>query len=172
VILLDRDGVLNIDRVNSVRSVADLEVEAGAIEGCHLLRDVGYPLVVVSNQSAVGRGWMTETDLHAVHAELNRRLGDVIDAWFVCTHAPDDGCRCRKPGTLLLERAQDAFGFDPATTWFVVDAERDVAAAQAFGCRPALVRTGKGASAVAAHPELPAFDDLADFARWMVSTGG
>jgi D-glycero-D-manno-heptose 1,7-bisphosphate phosphatase len=165
VILLDRDGVLNVDRLDSVRSTADLELEVGALEGCRLLHGAGYPLAVISNQSAVGRGWMSAHDLDVVHAELDRRLGGVIDAWFVCPHAPDDGCRCRKPGTLLLERARDAFGFRPADTWFVVDAERDVAAARAFGCRPALVRTGKGAATVAAHPELPAFADLADFAR-------
>jgi D-glycero-D-manno-heptose 1,7-bisphosphate phosphatase len=171
VILLDRDGVLNVDRADSVRTIADLELEAGALEGCRLLHDAGYPLVVVSNQSAVGRGWMSASDLEAVNDALDRRLGGLIDAWFVCTHGPDEGCRCRKPGTLLLEQAHEAFGFAPAATWFVVDAERDVAAAQAFGCRPALVRTGKGAAAVAAHPELPAFADLADFARSVVRPG-
>ncbi len=165
MILLDRDGVLNIDRVNSVRTLADLDIETGAIEGCRLLKDAGYPLGVISNQSAVGRGWMTVDDLDAVNAELDRRLGGVIDAWFVCPHGPDDGCRCRKPGTLLLEQARDAFGFDPGATWFVADAARDVVAAQRFGCRPALVRTGKGAAAIAAYPEVPAFADLADFAR-------
>ena len=157
--------MLNVDRVNSVRTVADLEVETGAIEGCRILREAGYPLGVISNQSAVGRGWMTAAELEAVNAELDRRLGGVIDAWFVCPHGPDDGCRCRKPGTLLLEQAQARYRFDPAETWFVVDAERDVVAAQRFGCRPALVRTGKGAAAIAAHPDVPAFDDLADFAR-------
>ena len=165
MILLDRDGVLNVDRVNSVQTLADLEVETGAVEGCRLLHEAGYPLVVISNQSAVGRGWMTAETLDAVNTELDRRLGGVIDAWFVCPHGPDAGCRCRKPDTLLLEEARDRFGFDPASTWFVVDAERDVAAAQRFGCRPALLRTGKGAAAIAAHPDVPAFDDLADFAR-------
>jgi D-glycero-D-manno-heptose 1,7-bisphosphate phosphatase len=168
VILLDRDGVLNVDRINSVRTVADLDLEVGAIEGCRLLKDAGYPLGVISNQSAVGRGWMTAADLDAVNAELDRRLGGVIDAWFVCPHGPDDGCRCRKPDTLLLEQARDAFGFDPATTWFVADAARDVVAARRFGCRPALVRTGKGAATIAAYPDVPAFADLADFARSLI----
>jgi D-glycero-D-manno-heptose 1,7-bisphosphate phosphatase len=168
VILLDRDGVLNVDRVDSVRSIADLQVEAGAVEGCRLLRDAGYPLVVISNQSAIGRGWMTMAELDAVNEELDRRLGGVIDAWFVCPHGPDDGCRCRKPETLLLEQARDGFGFDPATSWFVVDADRDVEAARRFGCRPALLRTGKGAAAIAAHPDVPAFADLADFARSVI----
>ena len=168
MILLDRDGVLNVDRADSVRSIADLEVEAGATEGCRLLHAAGYPLAVVSNQSAVGRGWMTAAELVAVNDELDRRLGGVIDAWFVCPHGPGVGCRCRKPDTLLLEQARDAFGFDPASTWFVMDAERDVEAARRFGCRPALLRTGKGRAAIAAHPDVPAFADLADFARSVI----
>jgi len=168
VILLDRDGVLNVDRARSVRAVADLAVETGAVEGCALLRASGHRLVVISNQSAVGRGWMTAGTLDAVNAELDRRLGGVIDAWFVCPHAPGDGCRCRKPDTLLLEQARDRFGFDPATTWFVVDADRDVEAARRFGCRPALLRTGKGQDAIARHLDVPAFADLADFARSVI----
>jgi D-glycero-D-manno-heptose 1,7-bisphosphate phosphatase len=168
VILLDRDGVLNVDRAESVRSVDDLTLGEGARAGCRLLRDAGFRLVVITNQSAVGRGWMTAADLDAVNTELDRRLGGVIDAWYVCPHAPDAGCRCRKPDTLLLEQARADSDFDPATTWFVVDADRDVEAARRFGCRPALVRTGKGAAAIAAYPDVPAFADLADFARSVV----
>ena len=160
-----------MDRARSVRGIADLAVETGAVEGCRLLRDGGYRLVVVSNQSAVGRGWMTAEDLDAVNAELDRRLGVVIDAWFVCPHRPDQGCRCRKPGTLLLEQAPDEFGSDPGATWFVGDAARDLDAATGFGCRPALVRTGKGAATIATHPEVAAFDDLADFARTGLGLG-
>lgn len=168
MILLDRDGVLNVDRADSVRNIADLEVEAGAAEGCRLLHAAGHPLAVISNQSAVGRGWMTAAELAAVNDELDQRLGGIIDAWFVCPHGPDDGCRCRKPDTLLLEQARARFGFDPASTWFVVDAARDVEAARRFGCRPALLRTGKGAAAIAAHPDVPAFADLVDFARSVI----
>jgi D-glycero-D-manno-heptose 1,7-bisphosphate phosphatase len=165
MILLDRDGVLNVDQAASVRSITDLVVEQGAVEGCARLRAAGNRLAVITNQSAVGRGWMTRDTLDAVHAELDRRLGHVIDAWYVCPHAPDDGCACRKPGTLLLEQARADWDFEPAETWFVVDAERDVEAALRFGCRPALVRTGKGTAAAAVYPDLPAFADLADFAR-------
>ncbi len=165
MILLDRDGVLNVDRTDSVRGVADLEVEAGAVAGCQRLRAAGHRLVVITNQSAVGRGFMDHSTLSAVNEELDRRLGHVIDRWYVCPHGPDDGCRCRKPDTLLLEQAQADLAFDPATTWFVVDADRDVEAARRFGCRAALVRTGKGAATAAAYPELPAFADLDDFAR-------
>ena len=97
-------------------------------------------------------------------AAVLAKFGGSIDAIFMCPHGPDDGCACRKPGTLLLEQAHADWGFDPATTWFVVDATRDVEAALAFGCRPALVRTGKGAAAVAEYPDLPVYDDLAAFA--------
>lgn len=168
MILLDRDGVLNVDRTDSVRSVDDLTLEEGARDGCRLLRRAGFRLAVVTNQSAVGRGWMTAAVLDAVNAELDHRLGGVVDAWYVCPHAPDAGCRCRKPDVLLLEQARADLGFDPATTWFVADADRDVEAAHRFGCRVALVRTGKGAAAIAAHPDVPAFDHLADFARSVV----
>lgn len=168
MILLDRDGVLNVDRADSVRRVADLEVEVGAVTGCERLQGAGHRLVVITNQSAVGRGFMDRSTLDAVNAELDRRLGHVIDRWYVCPHAPDAGCRCRKPDTLLLEQARADLGFDPATTWFVVDADRDVEAALHFGCRPAVVRTGKGAATAAAYPELPAFADLDDFARSVV----
>jgi D-glycero-D-manno-heptose 1,7-bisphosphate phosphatase len=169
VILVDRDGVLNVDRVDSVRSLADLEVEAGAVEGCRRLHAAGYRLAVVTNQSAVGRGQMTRPTLDAVNAALDERLGHLIDGWFVCDHGPGDGCRCRKPGTLLLEQAQARYGFDPAATWFVADAPRDVEAARAYGCRPAIVRTGKGAATAAGYPDVPAFRDLAEFAERLLT---
>jgi D-glycero-D-manno-heptose 1,7-bisphosphate phosphatase len=165
MILLDRDGVLNVDQERSVRGLADLAVERGAVEGCARLKAAGNRLVVITNQSAVGRGWTTRATVDEVNAELDRRLGGVIDAWYVCPHGPDEGCACRKPGTALFEQARRDLGFDPATTWFVADAARDVEAAQRFGCRPALVRTGKGAATIAAYPDLPAFDDLDAFAR-------
>ncbi len=172
MILLDRDGVLNVDLADSVRRVADLEIEAGARPGCDALRAAGYSLTVVSNQSAVGRGWMDATTLDAVNDELNRRLGGAIDHWYVCTHAPNLGCRCRKPDTLLLEQAQVDLGFTPATTWFVVDAARDIEAARRFGVRPALVRTGKGTATATEFPDVPVWDDLAAFATWLTGESG
>ena len=164
-ILLDRDGVLNVDRPDSVKAIGELQIEPGAARGCEVLHDAGYRLVVVTNQSAVGRGWMDRPTLDAVNAELDRRLDGVIDAWYVCDHAPDAGCRCRKPGTLLLEQAQADLGFDPAETWLVADADRDIDAARRFGCRPAIVRTGKGETTAAAYPDVACFADLTDFAR-------
>ncbi len=164
MILLDRDGVLNVDRAESVRSLDDLEVEVGAIEGCRRLRAAGITLAVVTNQSAVGRGWMTRATLDTVNLALDEQLGGAIDRWFVCDHGPDARCRCRKPGTLLLEQARSHYGFDPARISFVADADRDIEAARAFGCRPVLVRTGKGAATAISYPDVPSYADLDGFA--------
>ena len=165
MILLDRDGVLNVDRSASVKRVDELEIEAGAATGSARLRAAGYSLTVVTNQSAVGRGWMDRAALDSINEELNRRLDGAISHWYVCDHPPDAGCRCRKPDTLLLEQAQADLGFDPAPTWFVVDAARDIEAARRFGCRPALLRTGKGAATELEFPDVPCWDDLDAFAR-------
>ena len=169
VILLDRDGVLNVDRIDSVKSVGELALESGAVEATALLNAAGYRLVVITNQSAVGRGWLDQAASDTINDELNRRLGGTISSFFVCPHAPDEACACRKPGTLLFELAQDTWEFDPGQTWFVLDAERDLEAARKFGCRPALVRTGKGRETESRHPDVPAFDDVLGFASWLLA---
>ena len=165
LILLDRDGVLNVDRLDSVKGLDELEVEPHAAQGCSLLVQAGFGLAVVTNQSAVGGGLMDRPTLDGVNEELNHRLGGVVDHWFVCDHAPEARCRCRKPDTLLLEQAHAELGFTPADTWFVVDAGRDIEAARRFGCRPALVRTGKGTATAVDYPDVPCWDDLEAFAR-------
>lgn len=172
VVLLDRDGVLNVDRPGSVTSLAELELEAGARSGAALLAAAGYRLLVVTNQACVGRGQLDAETLDTINAELDRRLGGVISEYFVCPHAAEDGCDCRKPRTALLERARDAWGFTPADTWFVGDDGRDVEAAEQFGCRPALLRTGKGRATRHHHPGVPVWDDLHAFARWLTEESG
>jgi D-glycero-D-manno-heptose 1,7-bisphosphate phosphatase len=169
VILLDRDGVLNVDLMNSVRSVADLRLERNAERAVALLVSAGFTLVVVTNQAAVGRGWLDEPTLAAIHEHLNEALGGRISRFYVCPHNPDERCRCRKPGTLLLEQAREDYGFDPERTWFVLDAPRDIEAATRFGCRPALVRTGKGAATERDHADVPVWDDLLAFADWLLA---
>ncbi|MBM3674429.1 MAG: HAD-IIIA family hydrolase [Actinobacteria bacterium] len=169
VVLLDRDGVLNVDRPGSVTDLDELEVEAGAAQGAALLARAGFALVVVTNQACVGRGALSPPRLDQINRALDEALGSRIRAWFVCPHAPEVGCRCRKPGTLLLEQAHGLLGFDPAETWFVLDAGRDIEAARRFGCHPALVRTGKGRATEADYPDVPVWDDLLAFARWLTS---
>ncbi len=172
VLLLDRDGVLNEDLPESVTSLADLRLAPGAAAGARTLVAAGFVLLVITNQACVGRGQLERSDLDAINADLNRRLGGAISEFFVCPHAADAGCDCRKPAAGLLERAHAAWGFDRETTWFVGDAARDVEAARAFGCRPALLTIGKGSRTRIHFPDVPAWDDLYTFARWLTQGSG
>jgi D-glycero-D-manno-heptose 1,7-bisphosphate phosphatase len=168
VVLLDRDGVLNVDRTDSVQRLEELEVQPGAAAATRMLRDAGYRLLVVTNQAVVGRGQLDLDTLHEINRELDRRLGGTLDGFYVCPHTPDAGCACRKPGTLLLEQACIAWPYQPSESWFVADARRDIEAARRSGCRPALVRTGKGRATEPMVPDVPAFDDLLAFATWLL----
>ena len=169
VVLLDRDGVLNLDRSDSVTRLEELEVHPGAPEATRRLRDAGYRLLVITNQAVVGRGGLDLDLLHDINQELDRRLGGTLDGFYVCPHTPDVGCACRKPGIRLLEHARAAWPHEPSETWFVLDAERDVEAARRAGCRPALVRTGKGRATEPTLTDVPAWDDLLAFTDWLLA---
>lgn len=166
-VLLDRDGVINVDRPDSVTRLEDLAIQPGAAEAAEMLVAGGYSLLVITNQAAVGRGDLDLGTLETINAAVEKELDGAITDWFICPHLSDDGCECRKPGTLLLEQAQKKYGFDPSATWFVADAGRDVEAALRFGCRPALVRTGKGRATEKDYPNIDVWDDLISFARWL-----
>jgi D-glycero-D-manno-heptose 1,7-bisphosphate phosphatase len=173
VVLLDRDGVLNRDLPGSVTALSELSLEAGADRAVALLSRAGYAVLVITNQAAVGRGQLSGAELTRINDQLAAWVaaaGGRIDRFYVCTHAEQEGCPCRKPKPGLIEQACREWGFVRAETWLVGDAERDVAAARAAGCRPALVRTGKGATTAPHHPEVPAYDDLLAFATAL--TGG
>ena len=167
VVLLDRDGVLNRDLPGSVTALSALRLEAGADRAVALLSRAGYAVLVITNQAAVGRGQLSAPELTRINDQLAAWVaaaGGRLDRFYVCPHAEQEGCPCRKPKPGLIAQAQREWGFVPEQTWFVGDAERDVAAARAAGCRPALVRTGKGREAAARLPEVPCFDDLLSFA--------
>lgn len=150
VLLVDRDGVLVVDRPDYVRSVEQLELIPGAGRAVAAARAAGYAVVVLSNQACVGKGLLTLPQLSTIHAALGQLLSAeggpeaTIDAYYVCPHHPDDGCACRKPRTGLFEQAADDWPFEPASTTYVGDDPRDAEAARAVGCRFALVRTGRG----------------------------
>ena len=167
VVLLDRDGVVNRDRPASVCRVADLEVLPGAPEAIALLNRKGYQVLLVTNQACVGRGHVSPAELERIHHVLRERVaraGGTITGIYVCPHTEADRCACRKPRPGLVEQARHDYPFDPTRTWLLGDALRDVQAAQAAGCRPALVRTGKGAR-TEAPPDVPVFEDLLNFAH-------
>jgi histidinol-phosphate phosphatase family protein len=145
-VFLDRDGTLNRE-IGYVGDPADLVMLAGIGPPLQRLAAAGFALVVISNQSAIGRGVLTPAQVAAVNRRLAAFLdaeGVALDGIFVCPHAPADGCACRKPAPGLLFDARDALDLDLAGSWMVGDSAHDVAAARAAGVRPLLVLTGWG----------------------------
>jgi D-glycero-D-manno-heptose 1,7-bisphosphate phosphatase len=145
-VLLDRDGTIN-EEIGYVLHPDELRLIPGAADALRELRDLGLGLVVVTNQSPIGRGMLTEPELDAIHDRLRELLeeaGVTFDRVEHCPHRPDEGCACRKPATLMVERAAAALGFDPAGSWIVGDHAADLRLGRAVGARTILVRTGHG----------------------------
>ena len=169
-VLLDRDGVINRDLPQSVRSVNDFELLPGVAEAIERMTSAGYQIIVITNQACVGRGDLSAGVLEQIHDRLLDEVsasGGVILDIFVCPHTDADECNCRKPKPGLVLQAADRYSIDLAETWFVGDAPRDVEAAFAAGCRPALVRSGKPLDANI-PAGIPMFDDLGRFALALV----
>jgi D-glycero-D-manno-heptose 1,7-bisphosphate phosphatase len=145
-VLLDRDGTIN-EEVGYVLRPDELRLIPGALEGLAELQGLGLGLLVVTNQSPVGRGLISADELDAIHDRLRELLaegGVTLDGIEVCPHLPDEGCTCRKPGTLMVERGANAFGFDPAESWIIGDHGGDMRLGRAVGARTYLVLTGHG----------------------------
>ena len=150
-VLLDRDGTIN-EEIGYVLRPDELRLIPGALDALAELRGLGLGLVVVTNQSPVGRGMITAGDLNAIHQRLRELLaegGVTLDRIEVCPHLPDEGCGCRKPGTLMVDRAAAALGFDPREGWIVGDHGVDMTLGRAVGARTILLRTGHGQDEVA-----------------------
>ena len=153
-VFLDRDGTLNREVEGALARVEQLELLPGALEGAARLRATGLELVVVSNQSAVARGWAGVVDVAAVHRSLVERMsaaGAAPSGVYLCPHHPSEGAppyrragACRKPAPGMLARAARELELDLASSWIVGDAGRDLEAGAALGVRGVLVLTGKG----------------------------
>lgn len=174
-VFLDRDGVLNRERGYICRP-EDWEALPGAVKAVARLCAAGWPVVVFTNQSAVGRGMMSEEQLAAVHDRLIRDAassGATIDGIYCCPHAPDAGCDCRKPLPGLLLRAARELNLDLAASYAVGDTPRDISSGRAAGCRTVLVLTGHTATydpaAFADSPPEFVFNALADFVDWLLA---
>ncbi len=145
--ILDRDGVINEDSDDYIKSPQEWRAVPGSLDAIARLSRAGWRVVVASNQSGVARGLFTMETLNAIHAKLRGELaqaGGHIDAIFVCTHGPDDGCRCRKPASGLFEDIGRRYEVNLKGVPAVGDSLRDLEAASALGCAPWLVRSGKG----------------------------
>ncbi len=152
LIILDRDGTINEDRDDFIKSADEWVPLPGALEAIARLNHAGWHVVVASNQSGLGRGLFDVAALNAMHSKMHKLLavqGGKIDAVFYCPHTPDEGCACRKPLPGLFEQIIERYGLDVATNLNGVhaagDSLRDLQAGAAAGCLPHLVLTGKGA---------------------------
>jgi histidinol-phosphate phosphatase family protein len=145
-VFIDRDGVLNKrpPQGNYVRNWSEWQWLPGALEALRLFREMGYRVILVSNQAGINRGAMTEADLKEIHARMKsdvKNAGGCIDAIYYCPHDWHEGCECRKPKPGMLFSAQKDFHLDLSRTTFIGDDERDARAAEAAGC-PFLLVTG------------------------------
>jgi len=146
LIILDRDGTINEDRDDYVKSPDEWVPLPGALEAIARLNQAGWHTVIATNQSGLGRGTFDMAMLNAMHTKMNQMLakqGGRIDAVFFCPHAPEDACSCRKPLPGLFEQIGERFGVSLRDVPVVGDSLRDLQAGVAVGCRPHLVRTGK-----------------------------
>jgi D-glycero-D-manno-heptose 1,7-bisphosphate phosphatase len=153
LVLLDRDGVINVDRPDSVKSLDELTLIAGAAAAIGRLNTAGIKVAVVTNQAVVGRGVISHRQLDIIHerlAEMLAREGARLDGLFVCTDPPGAPSQRRKPRPGMLIEAMQRFAGQPAGTPMIGDSLTDLEAAHAAGCPRMLVRTGKGTATQAA----------------------
>ncbi|OGA42202.1 MAG: D-glycero-beta-D-manno-heptose-1,7-bisphosphate 7-phosphatase [Betaproteobacteria bacterium RIFCSPLOWO2_12_FULL_68_19] len=170
LVILDRDGTINHDSDDYIKSPEEWRPIEGSLEAIARLTQADYRVVVATNQSGLARGLFDARTLFAIHDLLQRAAGQVggrIDAFFFCPHAPEAACECRKPQPGMLLEAARRFNVAIEEVTMVGDARRDLEAAAAAGARPVLVLTGKGRKtrdAGGLPPGTEVFADLAAFA--------
>lgn len=170
LIILDRDGVINEDSDNFIRSVAEWIPIPGSIDAMAKLVQAGYTLAIATNQSGIARGYYTLATLEAMHAKLRQLLaeqGGEVAYIAYCPHLGEDACTCRKPKPGLLQEIAQALDADLTQAVVVGDSLRDWQAAEAAGADYVQVRTGKGSKTLLSGklPDgIPVFDNLASYA--------
>lgn len=169
LVILDRDGVINADSDAYIKTADEWVPLPGSIEAIAQLSQAGYRIGVATNQSGIARGLFDEYALAQMHSKLCalvEEAGGHVDVICYCPHGPDEQCRCRKPAPGLLEQIAEELNQSVQHAWLVGDHQKDIEMAVNAGCKPILVRTGKGA---AMEPKLDAalraqtqvFNDLA-----------
>ena len=152
LIILDRDGTINADSDDFVKSPEEWTPLPGALEAIAKLNHAGWHVVVASNQSGLGRGLFDVAALNAMHAKMNKLLaaqGGRIDAVFYCPHSADEHCHCRKPAPGLFEQIGERYNLELKDVPVVGDSQRDLTGGASVGCEPHLVLTGKGEKTLA-----------------------
>lgn len=146
LVLIDRDGTINVER-HYLSSPDQIELFSESAEAIKLLKDLGLPVVVVTNQSAIGRGYFDEARLEEIHERLHQVLKDAgasVDSVYFCPHTPDDLCECRKPLTEMANKAARDFGAELSKSFVIGDNVCDIELGKNIGATTFLVRTGYG----------------------------
>ena len=176
LIILDRDGVINHDSDQFVKSPAEWLPIGGSIAAVAALSKAGYTVAISSNQSGLARGLFDRRALRAMHRKMRNLVaaeGGRVDRIVVCPHGPNDGCSCRKPKPGLLRRLARHYGTELTDVPTIGDSLRDLQAARTVGARPILVRTGNGVDTELSLPEnlrdVEVFDNLAAAAAMLAS---
>jgi D-glycero-D-manno-heptose 1,7-bisphosphate phosphatase len=171
LVILDRDGTINYDSDQYIKSPAEWRPIPGSLEAIGRLTQAGYRVVVATNQSGIARGLFDTATLISIHDTLQRaaaQTGGRVDAFFFCPHAADSTCECRKPKPGMVLEVARRFNVSLADTYMVGDTLRDVQAAAAAGARPVLVLSGRGRKTLEEGmrpPGTAVFQDLATFAE-------
>ena len=166
LVILDRDGVINHDSDDYIKSPDEWIPIDGSMDAIAQLNHAGYIVVIATNQSGIARGYFDITTLNAMHEKMHlsvNQAGGHIDGIFFCPHAPADKCNCRKPMPGLLFQIARRFSTSLENVPFIGDSLSDIEAAKLAGAFPMLVRTGKGERTIAKLPtdsDIPIFDDL------------
>jgi D-glycero-D-manno-heptose 1,7-bisphosphate phosphatase len=174
LIVLDRDGVINKDSPSFIKTPEEWIPIKGSLEAIARLSQAGYEVVIVTNQSGIGRGLFSADTLAKIHVRMIdyvQQHGGQIQSVLFCPHHPDDGCDCRKPLTGLYQQLADRLNINFGGVYSVGDSIRDLQAAKAAGARPVLVKTGNGKKSLKeiadnSHIDLDGtlvFDNLATF---------
>ena len=180
LVILDRDGVINQDSANFIKNPNEWIALPGSLEAIALLNQSGFRVALATNQSGVGRGLYDMATLNAIHDKMHRALSQVggrIDALFYCPHTADDHCHCRKPKTGMIEDIARRFSVNLGEVFAVGDSLRDLQAFHDAGCKPILVRSGKGEETLAEgqlpNQQLPLntliFADLAEATQHIIA---
>ena len=176
LIILDRDGVINQDSDNFIKTVDEFIPLPGSVEAIAKLKKAGYAVYIATNQSGIYRGLYTTETLQAMHeklASLLNKYDTAIDGIEFCPHGPDDNCACRKPKAGMYRTIMKHVDITDATEVLVVgDSLRDLQAAQSIHAKPHLVRTGKGERTISKDEGLdgiPVYNDLADFTNQLLN---
>lgn len=164
-IILDRDGVINFDSLEYIKSPDEWNAIPGSLEAIAQLNRAGYQVIVVTNQSGIARGYYDMETLDHIHEKFLRELAEVgghVEEIFFCPHHPDEQCSCRKPKPGLLHQLQKKYTIKFADTYFIGDSIVDMQVAAEVGCKPILVLTGNGKKTLEKNPNLSHIDHFAD----------